>query len=107
MSQTVDCLGCGDPLPLGRSYCDACRPRKPTIPGYRHYRRERAAVLATARVCELCGLPGRPDDPLTADHRVARANGGSHDRANLGPAHRSCNSAKGAGAPRVRGLRVR
>ncbi len=43
-------------------------------------------------VCWLCGLPGSD----SADHVIARDNGGAvYDLDNLGPAHRSCNFARG------------
>ena len=108
MTLATTCLGCRRDVPLGRSWCRDCAPRKAPIPGYRQYRRVRAAVLAEERVCSLCGRLGTPAEPLTTvDHVLARANGGTHARGNLRAAHRSCNSAKGAGAPCVTGLRVR
>lgn len=76
------------------------------MPGYRRYRGVRAVVLAEERVCYICGREGTPDDPLTTDHVLARARGGSHARSNLRAGHLSCNSAKGAGAPRPTGIRV-
>lgn len=43
-------------------------------------------------VCALCGLPGAD----SADHIVPRSRGGAvWDLANLQPAHRSCNFARG------------
>lgn len=42
--------------------------------------------------CWLCGLPGS----TTADHVIPRSKGGAvYDLANLGPAHRNCNEARG------------
>lgn len=79
---------------------------KRPIPHYGVHRRLRAQVLAEERACWICGLPGTPADPLTLDHVLARANGGVHSRANARAAHRSCNSAKGAGPPRRLGYRV-
>ncbi|MCQ4120416.1 HNH endonuclease [Rhodococcus tibetensis] len=43
-------------------------------------------------VCHLCGGPGA----TTADHVIPRKHGGLNVLANLRPAHRSCNSARGA-----------
>ena len=44
------------------------------------------------RVCHLCGMPGAD----SIDHIIPRASGGDDSPANLRPAHRSCNSARGA-----------
>lgn len=79
---------------------------KRPIPDYGAHRRLRAQVLAEERLCWICGGPGTPDDPLTLDHVIARANGGTHVRPNGRAAHRSCNSARGAGPPRRLGYRV-
>jgi 5-methylcytosine-specific restriction endonuclease McrA len=43
------------------------------------------------RTCHLCRRPGA----TTADHVVPRSQGGGHDLANLEPAHKSCNLARG------------
>ncbi|MFC6712444.1 HNH endonuclease [Branchiibius cervicis] len=61
----------------------------------RRYRAERAAVLAVSDVCWLCGERGAD----TVDHVVPYSHGGTDNRANLRPAHRSCNSARGNRAP--------
>jgi 5-methylcytosine-specific restriction endonuclease McrA len=60
----------------------------------RAYRKAREEVLAQERVFYLCGQPARPGDPLVADHVIARARGGSDERANLRAAHASCNARK-------------
>jgi 5-methylcytosine-specific restriction enzyme A len=60
------------------------------------HRRIRAQVLREEYTCWLCGQPARPGDPLTADHVVARANGGRNERSNYRAAHHSCNSKRGA-----------
>ena len=44
------------------------------------------------RVCHLCGMPGA--DSL--DHLVPRAMGGDDSLDNLAPAHKRCNSSRGA-----------
>jgi hypothetical protein len=49
-----------------------------------------ARCYARKFVCWVCGKPARADDPLTADHLVARADGGRNVRANYRVAHRSC-----------------
>ena len=61
------------------------------------YRRVRAQVLREETRCWLCGQPARLGDPLTADHVVARVDGGTNTRENLRAAHASCNSRRGAG----------
>ena len=59
----------------------------------RRSRELRAATLAAhGTVCHLCGLPGAD----TADHLVPRAAGGTNELDNLRPAHKACNSARGA-----------
>lgn len=42
--------------------------------------------------CHLCGKPGAN----TADHLIARRYGGPNELWNLRPAHKSCNSSRGA-----------
>lgn len=59
------------------------------------YQAERRRVLKGATVCTLCGKAGTRRDPLTADHVIPAALGGGA-RGNLRPAHRSCNSSRGA-----------
>jgi 5-methylcytosine-specific restriction endonuclease McrA len=58
------------------------------------WRQIRAQVLATNTICWLCGLPGADSVdhviPLSVAPELA------HDPANLKPAHRRCNSKKGA-----------
>ena len=61
------------------------------------YQRARLQVLAEEHVCWICGQPAARDDPLTADHIIPVASGGSNDRRNLRAAHRSCNSRRGIG----------
>lgn len=52
-----------------------------------------AAVFAErGRVCHLCGAPGAD----TLDHLVPRSMGGTDELENLAPAHKSCNSSRGA-----------
>lgn len=53
----------------------------------------RAHVLSSkGTVCHLCGYPGAD----TIDHLVPRVAGGDDSLDNLVPAHKSCNSARGA-----------
>jgi 5-methylcytosine-specific restriction endonuclease McrA len=62
----------------------------------REYRRR---VLEVRRVgdlvCYLCGAPGAD----TLDHVVPVTRGGGNEPDNLRPAHRRCNTLKGAGPP--------
>lgn len=95
------CLDCGTPTPGSR--CPTCQARKTMARGTRQQRglgRDhelmRAALLSTARVCALCGLPPTATDPLTAGHKVARANGGTNEASNYQAEHASCNYSKGA-----------
>lgn len=44
----------------------------------------------------LCGLHGTPDNPITAGHITARANGGTSDPSNIRAECRRCNSSRGA-----------
>lgn len=48
--------------------------------------------------CWICGLPEGPSAKfeLTQDHLVPLSRGGTHTWDNIMPAHRSCNSSKGA-----------
>jgi 5-methylcytosine-specific restriction endonuclease McrA len=63
----------------------------------RAWRKIKAEVLAASRVCWLCGHDGAD----TVDHVVPLSLRPdlAHDRNNLRPAHRSCNSRKGAKLP--------
>jgi 5-methylcytosine-specific restriction enzyme A len=64
--------------------------------GHQH-QQLREQVLREARYCWICGGPGTPDDPLTADHVIPRAAGGTTRRSNLRAAHSSCNARRRAG----------
>ena len=46
-------------------------------------------------VCHLCGRPAIKGDPLTWDHLIPVSKGGAGK--GVLPAHRSCNSRRGAG----------
>jgi hypothetical protein len=90
------CLNCGE-LTRNSSRCDRCtavrearrNERRPHYKG--DYRRRAKEVRATAIACWICGEGARPNDPFTADH-VATGEPNSP----LLPAHRSCNSRRGA-----------
>lgn len=51
-----------------------------------------AVFAARGRVCHLCGMPGAD----SIDHIVPRSMGGDNSLDNLAPAHRRCNSSRGA-----------
>ncbi|MDH6134644.1 5-methylcytosine-specific restriction endonuclease McrA [Kitasatospora sp. MAA4] len=106
------CLDCRQlfPAPKGRSRCPVCqaalearmnaRSKGNTTRrglGWKHQQRVRAEISADM-LCWICGRPGMASDPITADHEVPRAQGGGDGP--LRPAHRSCNSRRGA---RLRG----
>lgn len=90
----------------GRSRCPTCqaalesrmnaRPKGNTTRrglGWKHQQRVKQEITPDM-VCHLCGQPGTADDPITADHTVPRSQGGADSP--LRPAHRSCNSRRGA-----------
>ena len=64
----------------------------------------RAAVSLYGPLCWLCLEPIAPGQ-LTLDHVVPDSRHGGHSLANLRPAHKSCNSARGA-RPRTSGSRI-
>lgn len=62
----------------------------------RAYKRAAAAVRADPdAVCWICGRLGAD----TLDHVVPLSRGGTNDPENLRPAHRFCNTGRGAGRP--------
>lgn len=92
------CSKCGTPS-LHGSQCPDCAAQAERIRsrkrGTRHYtgdyRARAAAVRAAATECWLCHEGPRPDDPWTADHVLP-----GDPASPLLPAHRSCNSRRGA-----------
>lgn len=96
------CIDCGNLIPSG-SRCASCQPAQTqqrgttTARGYgSQWRRISDQVVAEEGMCIDCGHVGTPDNPLTADHVVAKANGGTDDRDNLVCRCRRHNSAKGS-----------
>ena len=92
------CTRCGK----RQSLCACDQQARPF--GTRLYQRAKAQMLAEESVCWICENPPWPDDinpatgaydPITADHIVEVAAGGSSHRDNLRMAHRSCNSRRG------------
>jgi 5-methylcytosine-specific restriction endonuclease McrA len=71
------------------------------------HRRLAEQTLREEKACWICGLPALPDDPLVADHVIARADGGTNVRENYRVAHPSCNGRRGSGAPKPRPPRAR
>ena len=76
--------------------------RNPEYDG--HHQELRAKVVKPDSVCWICGEGPRPTDPMQADHVIPLSMGGRTELANMKPAHRSCNVAKG-GANRKRNLK--
>ena len=66
--------------------------RGPTSNGWRKISRQ---VIAEEGACRVCGHTGSPDNPLTCDHIVPLARGGTNDRSNLQCLCRRHNSSKG------------
>lgn len=104
------CIGCDQLTDSNTTRCPTCqakatkrRQRRPntTARGLGAAHRAAAkAVLAQAQVCHWCGKPPTADNPLTADHVVARVHGGGDGP--LVAAHRSCNSQRGGQTRRRR-----
>lgn len=70
-------------------------PKDPVRRERRHQKYSDAIYDLYDRTCHLCGKSGGD----TIDHIVPVAWGGADHPANLKPAHRSCNSSKGADQP--------
>jgi hypothetical protein len=95
------CSRCATPFDPKQSkwphrFCPGCElTRADRSPSTRaqdgEYRRNRQTVLAGDPPCALCGQPGAD----TVDHITPVSRGGTNELANLQPAHRSCNRAKG------------
>lgn len=77
------------------------RPEIAAMRKSRSYRKAAAKVLAQSRTCWICGRDGAD----TADHVIPLSEGGDlTSLLNLRPAHRSCNSRRGANLPTVTNL---
>jgi hypothetical protein len=59
------------------------------------YQRLRLSILDDEPICRYCINRGHVTQATIADHILALALGGSNDRANLAPACKACNDAKG------------
>jgi hypothetical protein len=84
------CTQCGKPTLTTR-----CADHRIPTRG-RPHRTASATTMAAAKVCWICGQPPRPGDPLTADHIIPLAHGGTNTTTNYQAAHYSCNSRRGA-----------
>lgn len=96
------CLVCGD-LTTNRSRCDDCQSDweakrgTSTQRGYgSSWAKLSARVIREEKRCRDCGTTGTKSNPLTADHVVPKALGGTDDRTNLTCRCRVHNSSKGA-----------
>ena len=96
------CLGCGALIGSG-SRCRLCKRvrdrsrlrARTTERGYgAAWQALARQVIEAQPSCTYCGTEGDPSNPLTADHFVPKALGGTDDRDNLVTACRRCNSAK-------------
>lgn len=87
------CLTCNELIPAGQR-CPKCGTTEAR--GYgSSWRRLSQQVIAEEGRCRDCGTTGTAKNPLTCDHIVAKANGGTDDRSNLCCRCRRHNSSKG------------
>ena len=70
--------------------CPAMGPPLAYLSGWQSLSKQ--VIVRDGGICWLCGGLGAD----TADHVIARANGGSDGMDNLRAAHRRCNSQKGS-----------
>lgn len=89
------CIECG--VIALKTRCSQCESRRNRVrnSSRKHYQgdyaRRARAVRENAVVCWLCGKGAIAGDPWTADHVIA-----GEPMSDLLPAHRSCNSRRGA-----------
>ncbi len=87
------CRRCPRRARVGSAYCSRCGDEWRTA----EYKRNRLWILKWAPMyCVICFEGERAEDPWTVDHLLSRLMGGGDEWTNLGRAHRSCNSSKGA-----------
>jgi 5-methylcytosine-specific restriction endonuclease McrA len=90
------CLTCG--TPSQGAYCDEHRIDTRAMRDNSHaYRIAASEAKRSSPTCWLCGQPFTELDPATADHVEPLIHGGDL-LGELRPAHRSCNSRRGAQA---------
>jgi 5-methylcytosine-specific restriction endonuclease McrA len=85
------CLGCGHPVE-GASWHPACDTRPPYDAEWARIAKEQ---VRREPQCRKCGHTGSKDNPLSADHVIPRARGGTSDASNLQTLCRRHNSEKG------------
>lgn len=99
------CLDCG--IPAMGTRCRPCTAQRERVKWQRNpnqdaaYRKLREQVAASLPVaCWICRLPithqGHDGQALTLDHIIPVSRGGSNGALNVRPAHKSCNSSRGA-----------
>jgi 5-methylcytosine-specific restriction endonuclease McrA len=90
------CLDCPATFTGTGSRCDGCSKAKERVrnglPSRRAYQDPAYQAIPLGGTCWLCGEPGAD----TRDHVVSIARGGTNAPSNIRPAHRACNSSKGA-----------
>ncbi len=88
------CLDCGLAGPWKDRHGVRCPPHAEAHESKRRkaYKAPAYRATPTGGVCWLCGKPGAD----TKDHVRPLSKGGTNDPSNLRPAHRACNSRKGA-----------
>lgn len=88
------CLRCSE-LTTNGSLCDECGTT--TARGYgSEWRKLSQRVIREEGCCRDCGTTGLPGNPLTCDHIIPKAMGGTDERGNLCCRCRRHNSSKGA-----------
>jgi 5-methylcytosine-specific restriction enzyme A len=95
LTKTTKCPPCQEQARIRKN---SDPPGRPTAAqrGYgAEWRRVSAQVTAGAVACHWCGGGFTADNPVTADHIVPKARGGTNDLSNLVPACRRCNSRRG------------
>lgn len=98
---TRTCIDCGALTSTTRCHaCTRAADRRRGTADQRGYgtvwQALRARLLSGSARCAVCGHPGTPANPLTLDHIVAKARGGSDHPSNLQPLCRHHNSSKGS-----------
>ena len=98
------CQTCGTPI---KGQCPRCGPGRPRTPrrdtrnrqarGYdAEYDRNRRLMIeqawANRMPCVICSLQFEQKSDISAEHLIAKRDGGSNARENLAPAHKRCNS---------------
>jgi 5-methylcytosine-specific restriction protein A len=98
---STTCLDCGRVIRKPASRCVDCRRAKDKLRGTSkergygaEWRKMRDLVLAQEKCCARCGCEGSPGNPLSVDHIIPKARGGTNDRDNLQTLCHKCNSGK-------------